>query len=221
VRFEVFYENNTPALHSSRVTSLYEAADGVLWIGFEGGQVCQYQKGQFKAVEFHPAWNGGKIYDIASDESGDVWLLNESGQLARARDGRVVVPEAGAVAKLVDMTRSVDGTIWIAREGRVSVLKQARIQPLQFGEDTNVAYPYVQGIGASRDGGLWVASDGRIRKWRDGKWAEDLEDAPCHPAGGNPKRGIGGGYGRERSLPGLSGPKPKTVALRSYQRLSF
>jgi signal transduction histidine kinase/ligand-binding sensor domain-containing protein len=178
VRFEVFDENNTPALHSSRVTSLYEAADGVLWIGFEGGQVCQYQKGQFKAVEFHPAWNGGKIYDIASDESGDVWLLNESGQLARARDGRVVVPEAGAVAKLVDMTRSVDGTIWIAREGRVSVLKQARIQPLQFGEDTNVAYPYVQGIGASRDGGLWVASDGRIRKWRDGKWAEDLGDAP-------------------------------------------
>ena len=183
VHFTVFDENNTPALSSSRVTSLFESADGVLWIGFEGGQLSQYKNGQFEAVEFHPKWNGGKIYDIASDESGDVWLLNESGQLARVRDGRVLVPEAGTVAKLVDMARSSAGTIWIAREGRVSMLEQTRVEPLQFEEATNVAYPYVQGIGASRDGGLWIASDGRIRKWKDGQWVEDLGNAPW---GGSP-----------------------------------
>ena len=178
VRFVVFDENNTPALRSSRVTSLFEQADGVLWIGDESGHVTQYRNGTFQAVEFHPAWVGGKIYDIASDGAGDIWVLNESGQLARVRDGLVLIPEAGAVAKLIDMTRTADGRIWIAREGRVSMLERGRLQAPRVEWADNGTYPYIQGIGASRDNGLWVASDGRIRKWKDDKWVEDLGNAP-------------------------------------------
>src|SRR5512135_3773392 len=33
VRFTVFDQNNTPALRNSRVTCLFEAPDGTLWIG--------------------------------------------------------------------------------------------------------------------------------------------------------------------------------------------
>ncbi len=183
VRFTTFDENNTPALRSSRITSLFETADGVLWIGDESGQITQYKDGQFKTVEFHPAWSGGKIYDITSDGSGDVWLLNESGQLARVSDGRVLTPEAGSVAKLIDMARSTVGKIWVAREGRVSVLDQGRVHAPHVEWADSGAYPYVQGIGASRDGGLWVASDGRIRKWKDDQWVEDLGNAPW---GGSP-----------------------------------
>jgi len=176
VHFTVFDENNTPELRSSRVTSLFESSDGTLWIGDESGQITQYKNGQFKAVAFHPAWSGGKIYDIASDESGDVWAMNGDGQLARVKDGLVLSPEAGPVAKLVDMTRSTAGMIWVARDGRVSALEHGRLHTLRF--DETAAATYVQGIGASRDGGLWVASDGRIRKWKDGMWVEDLGSAP-------------------------------------------
>ncbi len=173
VRFTIFDENNTPAMWSSRVTSLFEAADGALWIGDESGQVTRYQDGRFQAVPFRAAWSGGKIYDIASDETGDIWLLNESGQLARVRDGLVLIPEAGTAAKLVDMTRSANGTIWVARDGRVSALEHGQLRPLELnGTATNNTY--IMGIGASRDGGLWMAVDGRIRKWKDGKWAEDM-----------------------------------------------
>ena len=87
VQFTVFDENNTPAMRSSRVTSLSEAPDGTLWIGDEGGHLTQYRDGQFKAVAFHPAWNGGKIYELAADETGLVWAMNADGQLARAKDG--------------------------------------------------------------------------------------------------------------------------------------
>jgi len=194
VRFTVFDENNTPALRSSRVTSLFEAANGVLWIGDESGHVTQYKNEAFTAAEFHPAWSGGKIYDIAADGTGDVWVLNESGQLARVSDGRVLTPESGTVAKLVDMTRSAEGRIWVAREGRVSALAEGRVRPLPFPEGANGTYPYVQGIGASRDNGLWIASDGRLRKWKDGQWVDDLGNAPW---GGTPvtrlvetKRGV-------------------------------
>jgi ligand-binding sensor domain-containing protein len=177
VQFRIFDDNNTPEMRSSRVTSLFEAADGTLWIGDESGHVTQYKNGRFKAVEFHPAWGGGKIYDIASDDSGDIWLLNESGELARVRDGLVLTPEAGTASKLVDMTRSVNGTIWVARDGRVSALEHGQLHPLELnGAATNNTY--VMGIGASRDGGLWVAADGRIRKWKDEKWAADLGLTP-------------------------------------------
>ncbi len=177
VQFTVFDENNTPAMRSSRVTSLFEAADGTLWIGDESGLVTQYKNGIFQAVPFRAAWSGGKIYDIASDEAGDIWLLNESGQLARVRDGLVLTPEAGTASKLVDMTRSPNGTIWVARDGRVSALEHGQLRPLDLnGMATNNTY--VMGIGASRDGGLWVASDGRIRKWKEGEWTQDLGEAP-------------------------------------------
>ena len=87
VRFTVFDENNTPEMRSSRVTSLFEAPDGTLWIGDESGHLTQYKNGQFKAVAFHPAWNGGKIYDIASDEIGGIWV-DEWRRPTCARQGR-------------------------------------------------------------------------------------------------------------------------------------
>ena len=177
MQFTNFDEMNTTAMHSSRVTSLFEAADGMLWIGDESGQVTRCQGGRFEAVPFHATWSGGKIYDIAADESGDIWLLNESGQLARVRDGLVLTPEAGTASKLVDMTRSANGTIWVARDGRVSALEHGQLRPLKLnGTATNNTY--VMGIGASRDGGLWVVADERIRKWKDEKWAEDLGPTP-------------------------------------------
>jgi signal transduction histidine kinase/ligand-binding sensor domain-containing protein len=176
VRFTVFDENNTLAMRSSRVTSLFEAADNTLWIGDESGQVTRYRDGQFEAVPFHATWSGGKIYDIAADGAGDIWLLNEAGQLARVRDGLVLTPQVGTANKLVDLARSPNGVIWVARDGRVSELDRGRLRALQF--DGTSDNSYVQGITASRDGGLWVAGDGRIRKWKDDQWVQDLGSAP-------------------------------------------
>ncbi len=176
VRFTVFDENNTPELRSSRVTSLFEGPDDTLWIGDESGQVTQYKDGRFKAVAFHPGSSGPKVYDITSDDAGDVWVLDESGQMTRVRDERVSSPEVGTAAKLVDLAHAADGTIWVARDGRVSALKHGQLGALGFEEAaTNT---YVMGIGASREGGVWVVSDGRVRRWKDGQWVEDLGTAP-------------------------------------------
>jgi signal transduction histidine kinase/ligand-binding sensor domain-containing protein len=178
VRFTVFDGNNTPQLHSSRVTSLFEAGDGTLWIGDESGHLTQYRAGQFQPVQIHPAWSGGKIYDIAADEAGDVWLMNESGELARVRDGLVLTPPSGAISKVVALTQSAHGRIWVDREGRLSALDHGQLRPVEFaGAATNI-YPYIQGIAASRDGGLWVACERGIKKWRDGQWVADFGAAP-------------------------------------------
>ncbi|MGD1087729.1 MAG: two-component regulator propeller domain-containing protein [Verrucomicrobiota bacterium] len=180
VRFTVFDENNAPEMHNNRVTSLFEGDDGTLWIGHENGEVTRYKDGRFKAVKYKAAWNDGKIYDIGTDEAGDVWLLNESGQLARLKDGLVLTPQAGLASRLVDMTRSKDGHIWVARDGRVSLLEHGQLRALQF--DAGATNIYVQGIGASRDGGVWIASDGYLRKWKGDKWVENRGPYPWYEA---------------------------------------
>jgi len=180
VHFTVFDDNNTPELRGNRVTSLFEDDDETLWIGTESGDVSRYKDGHFAAVPLRANWGGGKIYAISSDEARDVWLMNEAGELARVRDGRVLNPAAGVITKVVALTRSANGEIWVDREGRVSLLKQGQLQPVGFPligfPATN--YPYIQGIAVSRAGGLWVACDGGIRKWQDGTWTADLGVAP-------------------------------------------
>jgi ligand-binding sensor domain-containing protein/signal transduction histidine kinase len=178
VRFTIFEDNNTPELHSRGITSLFEAANGTLWIGTESGDVAQYQDGHFAAVPLRANWSGGKIYEISSDEVGDVWLMNETGELARVRDGQVLAPATGVIAKVVALTRSSSGQTWVDREGRVSLLKQGQLRPVEFAANSPETYPYIQGIAASGDGGLWVACDGRIKKWRDDHWVADLGAAP-------------------------------------------
>ncbi len=172
VHFTVFDDNNTPELRSSRVTSLFEAGDGTLWIGTESGDVSKYKDGHFTAVSLRVNWSGGKIYAITADDAGDVWLLNEAGELARARDGQVLSPTSGVVSKVVLLVRGQDGTIWVEREGVVSALKDGRLTVELSTND------YVQGFCAAREGGFWVASNGGIRKWKDGKWVADLGAAP-------------------------------------------
>jgi signal transduction histidine kinase len=178
VRFTVFDENTTPELHSRRITSLFEADDGTLWIGTESGDISQYKDGHFAAVPLRTNWSGRKICDIASDEAGDVWLMNETGELARVRDGQVLAPAAGRLARVVALTRSASGQIWVDRAGHVSLLKQGQLLPVRFSPTASEPDPYVQGVAASRDGGLWVACNGGIKKWRDDQWVADLGAAP-------------------------------------------
>ena len=172
VRFTVFDDNNTPELRSSRVTSLFESADGTLWIGTESGDVSQYKDGRFAAVALRPGWSGGKIYAITADNAEDVWLLNEAGELARVRDGKVLLPPVGTISKFLCLARTVDGTVWVEREGAISVLRNGQLTTGLFTND------YVQGFCAARDGGLWVACNATLREWKDGHWTADLGATP-------------------------------------------
>ena len=172
VEFTTFDDNNTPELRSSRITGLYESPDGALWIGTESGDVSRYKDGKFTRIPLHPNWLTPRIYAIAGDSAGDVWLMNAAGQLARARDSEVITPPAGSVTNVISLARGNDGTIWVGREGTLSRIHNGRVFPDFSTND------YVQGICAARDGGLWVARNGGIRKWKDGEWTTDLGAAP-------------------------------------------
>jgi len=176
LRFTVFDNNNTQGLASSRVTSLFEANDGTLWIGHEGGEVSSLRLGRFQTELVSANWSGGKIQELATDVKGDLWLLNSDGLLARLRDGLVLTGEPGDAAKVVNLTRSRTGRIWVSRYGRVSELSGERLIPLPFIE--GATNHYVTGIGASRDDRLWVIADERARQWNNQAWTKESRPVP-------------------------------------------
>ncbi len=176
VRFAVFDSSNTPELRNCRVTALFEAPDGNLWIGHETGDLTRYREGRFEALEFRPAWSGGKITGLATDADGELWIQNADGLLARLRDALVLIPRSGTASGLVGLSRDPTGRVYVLRRGGCSVLERGTVAPVDF--DGTATNRYVQGIAASRWGGIWVAEDGRLRRWTGTGWADDLGPAP-------------------------------------------
>ena len=96
VRVTAFDSASIPALQNGRITSLFEDATGVLWIGHESGDLSRLSNGEFQPAGRAPGWPGGAVEDIAADERGDLWALSDLGILIRMRDGHTVEPPGGA-----------------------------------------------------------------------------------------------------------------------------
>ena len=176
VRFTIFNSGNTPEMQSPHFTSLFEAADGTLWIGHETGELTLYRNGKFQACPIHAAWHGGKIEFIFADPAGDIWLVNDLGELLCTKNDLVIPSPPGRIPHLIALACVPGSGIWVQRDDDVSELKHGQLCPVRFEGDAGGRY--IQGIGASRDGGVWVLAGSRIRKWKDGKWVGDLGSAP-------------------------------------------
>jgi signal transduction histidine kinase/ligand-binding sensor domain-containing protein len=175
VRFTIFDGSNTPEMQRSHMTCLFEDPKGTIWIGHQTGELTAYQDGKFHAVPVKAKWHGARIYEIGADLAGDVWLLNGDGELARVKDWLVVPSPSGKSPGRLAMVRKLTGGFWIQRDNEVWELEGDQLRPVHFDEPP--INRYIQGIGTSRDGGLWVMTESRMRKWKDGRWTEDLGPA--------------------------------------------
>ena len=174
VRFTVFNTANTPELQNDRITSLYEDAQGILWIGHERGDLTSYRNGKFDSLGIYETGVRRKISAINADENGDIWMLNDDGTLERVRDGLTCsLPNNDGVAL---MKQTASGQLWVVSGGRLAPLKSGQLLPLPNTSDP--VGNYVQGICPSRDGQLWIASDGLVRKWDGQAWTQNLGANP-------------------------------------------
>jgi signal transduction histidine kinase/ligand-binding sensor domain-containing protein len=175
-RFTIFDSSNTPEMESRHVTCLFEARDGALWIGHETGEITCRTNGTFRSVPIHAPWRGGKIFAISDDAAGDIWVLNQQGDLVRVRDGFVIANSPHTVTHLISIARIPTGGFWIQRDSQVLRLEGEKLTRLVF--DSAPTNRYVQGIAASRDGGLWVMNESRIQKWKENELIQDVATAP-------------------------------------------
>ena len=176
VNFKVFDNLNTAGLESGRVTSLFEDDSGNLWIGHEGGDLTRFKNDQFESVSLPAKWKGGKIISIEGDAAGDIWAVNETGLAMRVRDGLTLAPPSGTAPGQLRVSKSADDNIWIIRDGRISLLKDGKLSPVEFGNGMENAY--VQNACANRTGDIWVASDGQLQEWHGNRLVKDLGEAP-------------------------------------------
>lgn len=180
VHFKVFDSLNTPELRSAAITSLFEGPDGALWIGHETGHLTRFQGGGFQPIDLGRSWPGGAIEGLATDEDGDLWLLNVEGLLFRVRDGKALTAPGGASpTRKVALTRARNGKIWVVSNGRVTTLARGRLEPFEFPAGTDG--DYYERVLPARDGGLWVVGNERLRKWRAGRWEPQPAPLPRAP----------------------------------------
>lgn len=169
-------QKNTPEMGSSRVVSLFEDDNGILWIGHETGEVTCYRAGHFEAVSSKGDNENRKILGISADESGRIWMFKDDGRLV-GLDGEVIsAPNAGTPASVTALVRNHRGQLWILNGGEVFKLEKDQLVPIA--PDGESVGGYVSGICASDDGGLWIVSDGRVRKWDGHELTDDLGASP-------------------------------------------
>jgi signal transduction histidine kinase/ligand-binding sensor domain-containing protein len=141
--------------------------DGVLWIGHETGQLTRFAGGSFQAVNPGRTWPGGAIEAITSDEHEDLWLLNDSGNLFRLRDGLALQIPGASPTQKVALARERGGKLWIVCAGAVAALHDGRMVRESFPDSS--PDDFYERASPARDGGVWILGKGRLRKYAGGR----------------------------------------------------
>lgn len=182
VRFKIFNSANTPELQNSRITALYEDAQGVIWTGHETGDLTRLADGRFESVNIPGAPHRELVQVITTDGQGNVMLFYPSGALRNARTGAVIDTDFSSEQQrgISSMARDHSGAIWVARGGslaRVANGKCELIDPIEV--DRFAADRQVLGIAAAREGGVWIVTPNRLRRRVGDEWGpEDYRALP-------------------------------------------
>lgn len=176
VRFKVFNTGNTPEFGDSRITSLFEDAEGTLWIGHETGDLTQLRAGKFSAVNLGTNWPGGAIWVMGTDADGVLWMFSREGELLSMQGAKPAVQKIGSTDSLPSFVKDKAGELWVVRGRLLGTLKNGRLVPVPPGLQPDTSD--VNRACASRDGGVWLTGGGRVRKLSASGTVTDRGPAP-------------------------------------------
>lgn len=155
--------------------SVLEAADGKLWLGYEGAFVrLDRSSGETREWTVDSAKDAipdGPIEWIAQDRDGRIWIWSQDrGLQARSADGRVVESVAldgarglGPSLSVQQLRRGPDGNLWLAgSQGLLAWNPQAR----RFAPVPGISAEAVDGFDLAADGTVWVARFGAVEAYR-------------------------------------------------------
>ncbi len=175
-RFTIYDTANTPEFHDSRIMSLYEDHQGVLWIGHETGSLTKLEHGHFTDVKLPEAWPGGPVLGIGKDQDGVLWLLNYAGTLCTLNGDKLYAASLGSQVGVPSLAEDNDGTLWVVRNGLLGSLRHGKLQPWLPGGQPDLRD--VQRVCACKSGGLWLLGNSRVAKWPGAGPVQDLGPAP-------------------------------------------
>ena len=174
-KFKVFTSSNTGGLRNSRISCLYEDPQGVAWIGHETGEVTRCTDEKFEPVELGHSLSSGPVAGFGNDDHGDLWVLNQRGEVLRLRDGLLLKPPplmAEEPSVTPELAADSDHRLYVLRNGVSVRITPAGYQEEKFG--STAARPYHARLTRARGGGLWVTGEDWVRKWDGQKWEKDF-----------------------------------------------
>ena len=171
VRFERFYDSDTPGLVSSMIECLFEDSRGRLWYGTQSGEIGWKDAGGFHKLVFQRSGSADPVERMAETQDGTLWIASRHTLMpvSNCVPGRIIVrPENHDIWDICAME---NGGLWVLVDGGNLYLLEAKTGkislaiPGQSGQWRNIA--------PARAGGLWVRDGQCLRRWQDNAWVED------------------------------------------------
>ena len=171
VRFERFYQTETPGLASSMITCLLQDSQGRIWYGTQSGEVGWKDAQGFHLLKFSGETLMDRVNRIVETRDGTIWAASRQRLLAIrdcAPQQMIVRPEHH---EIWDICAADGGGLWLLVDGgnlylaKNEASKLSLVIPGQPGQWRNII--------PARAGGLWVRDGQCLRRWQGGGWVED------------------------------------------------
>jgi diguanylate cyclase (GGDEF)-like protein len=150
------------------VQSLWEDADGRMWVGVNGG-IFLVEGGKARALV---SAKGHHVVAIRGDRHGNVWAATNKGML-QFRDRRHVktfaVKEGLPNEFMTTIFEDTKGTLWFGGFGGLSRYQDGTI--VNFTTRDGLVGSYVRSIYEDRDGTLWIGTYNEgLSRFKDGRF---------------------------------------------------
>lgn len=159
-RFTVFDTENTRAMTTDRILSLYEDRERALWIGSEGGGLLRFKDGVFRSYTTEQGLPESSVYCMCEDADGNLWI-GTFGGLSRLRGGTFeTYSKANGLPG--DRVRALcpdqSGGLWVGTlGGGLCRLREGHIT--RYGAREGLASNTILALARAPTGDLWVGTN--------------------------------------------------------------
>ncbi len=161
-----------PRLPSRTTLSLFEDAEGDLWMGTQAGLV-RFSRSPVQLVPLTDA-SDSDFETISLDRDGSLWIASTG--LTRLV-GKTAIPASLPAlngARVRNVLRAPDGALWVGTDGRGLFRLGPGAALAHFTTADGLVNNFIRGIVPSRmpshAGDLWIATDEGISRWSHGSF---------------------------------------------------
>lgn len=171
VRFAISDRQNAPALRSPFVSSLFESADGTLWIGTYGGGLARLRHGRIES--FLPELLGAdRIRGMCETSNGSIFVATAGGGMLRIDGDRVrrfTTRDGLPVDRIWTVIGDGADGLWVATHGGGVVRWRDGKVVQHITTREGLPNDFARTILRDADGTLWVGTDGGgLAQWKNG-----------------------------------------------------
>ncbi|HNB72950.1 MAG TPA: two-component regulator propeller domain-containing protein, partial [Acidobacteriota bacterium] len=169
VRFVVFNKQNTPAIQSNRIVSVYEDHQRRLWIGTIGGGAVCYADGRFTSYTTREGLLNNTVRAFFQDRNETLWIGTDGG-LTTWKDNRFssFTTAQGLSSNLIlTFLQDSTGKLWIGTQGGGINLfdgKQFRV----FSTEAGLPDPSIRAMCELQDHSVWIATEKGLCRFANG-----------------------------------------------------